>query len=235
MKMNSNGILAYRKLNWDSFPDWMNLFHHPLQKGGYGWKVIPYIDAFFEWKGLFSFLDAGDLIVDGFSREFTLARRYGFFAPPSPGTIANWTYPDTIEFMKQNRFIHVVKDTDPNCSSGIIFIDYSKEYTHELMKKFETCAYTQKCISPKGSSRYNHRQDQAVLSLLLNEYKVPMAMKKNFHPALRNEKPKLQVLKNLVIAIQETYHIRINNSLYDFSSFRYNYSKLYYTSRKLDY
>ena len=234
-KMRSNGYLAYRKYNWHNFPEWMNLFKNKVQRGGYSWKVIPMVDAFFEWKGLFSWLDAGDLIIDGIEREFTLARKYGFFSPPSPGRIGNWTYYKTIDFLKEYNMISHVNNTDPNCNANSIFIDYSKPYTHEMMRKHEECAYTQKCIAPRGSTMKNHRQDQAVLSTLINDYKIPMAMKRNFHPALRNENAKVQTLYNLVITIMQEYHIQLNNTYYDYSSIQYKQTPISYSSRTLDY
>ena len=46
-KMKSTGFIAYRKFNWDSFPQWMNLFENKEQRGGYTWKVVSYMDALF--------------------------------------------------------------------------------------------------------------------------------------------------------------------------------------------
>ena len=93
------------------------------------------VDAFFEWKGLFSWLDAGDLIVDGVEREFTLARKYGFFSPPSPGNIGNCTYYKTVDFLLENNIVSYVKNSDPNCNE----IQYSLIIlNHILMKCYES-------------------------------------------------------------------------------------------------
>ena len=235
VKLRSNGFLAYRKYNWNSFPEWMNLFLNKEQRGGYSWKAIPMVDAFFEWKGLFSWLDGGCLITDGFSREFTLARRNGFYSPPSHGRIGLWAYPDTRRFMEENGMIGLVDDNDPNCSAGVVFMDYSKSFTQEIMRKYEECAYTQKCVAPRGSTMLNHRQDQSVMSLLLNSYRIPGVMKKNHHPAYRNERPSNQTLYNLVLSIEEVYHIRLNNSVYDYSSLSYKPIHISYSSRPYDY
>ena len=34
------------------------------------------------------------------------------------------------------------------------------------------CCYTKKCVSPDGTNRRNHRQDQAILSALLHSAKI---------------------------------------------------------------
>ena len=238
-KMKSNGFLAYRKYNWDSFPEWMDLQKSGNSKrGGYSWKVIPIYDAFFQWKGMLSWLDSGAIIIDGFSREFTLARRYGYFAPPSVGTIGLWTHKDTVRFMKEQNLAPNAKDSDPNCSAGIAFMDYSKPFVHEMISKYTECAYTQKCMAPKESTLKNHRFDQAVLSMLISEYKIPKSVSHGyyFHPAIRNEKGNVsQIFANILLPLQQAYHISLNNRIYDISKMKYNSTKMKGVSRKIDF
>ena len=237
-KVHSNGFLAYRRFNWNSFPNWMNLHQTGRDKrGGYGWKPISVFDAFTQWKGLFSWLDAGDVIVDSFSKEFSFARRYGIFVPSSPGTLTKWTHKDTLSFMETNKLVTDLDHNGPNCSSGIVFIDYSFVYTHELIRRWMVCAYTSKCIVPKDANIKNHRFDQSILSVLLNHYHVPRSMDKSFyfHPSLRNEANDVkQILANLIVALQNAYHIKLSNKKYDFSKFKYGKLKYLYTYRKLD-
>ena len=40
---------------------------------------------------------------------------------------------------------------------------------HELIVPWKACAMTKDCIAPSGSSRRNHRQDQAALSCLVHK------------------------------------------------------------------
>lgn len=238
-KMQSNGFLAYRRFNWDSFPHWMNLQKTGKHKrGGYAWKPISVYDAFVQWKGLFSWLDAGDVIIDSFSKEFSLARRYGFYAPPSPGKISTWTHPDMIEFMETQKMIIDADRGGPNCSSGIVFIDYSFLYTHEMIRRWMICAYTSKCIVPKKAGFNNHRFDQSVLSLLINHYRIPKSsdLRTYFHPSLQNESENTtQMLANLVIPLQYAYHVSLKNRIYDFSTFRYKRVYYKFPMRRLDF
>lgn len=236
-KMKSNGCLAYRKYNWDSFPDWMNLFKNNVQRGGYTWKVIPLVDAFFEWKGLLAWLDAGNIIVDGITREVTLARKYGLFTPRSHGNIKRWTHTSTRSFMTQHKLIHRYEDSDPNCEANTLFFDYSHLFTRELMEKHKECGYTQKCISPIGSNMGNHRQDQTILSLLINDYQVPKSMCHDypFRLSLRNENgDTYQILSNLILSIQMHYHLLLYNRVYNISSMKYNVTKLNKVYRSFD-
>ena len=228
-KMKSNGFIAYRKFNWNSFPKWMNMTYNRFQRGGYAWKAIPMVDAFFEWKGIFSWLDGGSVIVDGITRELSLARRYGFYSPPSSPNILRWAHKSTREFMLKNGLIKQTEDNDPLCMAGILYIDYSKSFTHEIMEKYRECSYTKKCIGPSGSTMSNHRMDQAVLSLILNDYRIPKSMNYSysFHPSLRNENGNtFQILSNLLFSIQHVYSIELDNNIYNISTMKYNYTKL---------
>uniref|UniRef100_A0A7S2SWB4 Uncharacterized protein n=1 Tax=Rhizochromulina marina TaxID=1034831 RepID=A0A7S2SWB4_9STRA len=40
-------------------------------------------------------------------------------------------------------------------------------YSSRVMERWHTCAMKKECICPAGSSRSNHRQDQAALTLVL--------------------------------------------------------------------
>ena len=170
-KMRSNAFLAYRKFNWKSFPSWMNLYTNKDQRGSYAWKSIPISDTFFEWKGLFSWQDAGNVVTDGITREVTFARKYGMYSCRSPGNIAKYTYNDTRSFLTKNGLVKRNHARDPNCATGSLFFDYKHEYVHVLMMKFRQCVFTQKCVSPRGSNMKNHRQEQAVMSMLINDYR----------------------------------------------------------------
>ena len=236
-KMGSNGFLAYRKFNWKSFPSWMNLYTNTAQHGGYSWKSIPITDAFFEWKGLFSWQDAGNVVTDGISREVSFARQYGMYACRSAGTISRWTYKDTRSFLSKNRLVKRNYAKDPNCATGSLYFDYKHEYIHDLMMKFKQCVYTQKCVSPRGSNMKNHRQEQAVMSMLINDYRIPHILSKanDFFPAFRNEESDTtQILYNLVKTMEQLYHIRLSNRIYDYSKGSYKTTALKYTTRHLE-
>jgi hypothetical protein len=44
-----------------------------------------------------------------------------------------------------------------------------------IVLPWKACAEVKDCIAPRGSSRKNHRQDQAVLSFLVHRAKYPFA------------------------------------------------------------
>ena len=78
-----------------------------------------------------------------------------------------------------------VNQTEQNCSAGHIFLDFTnKTAVNMIFKPFIQCVYTMKCITPKGSNRSNHRQDEAVITVLLhNAHLVYSASLKHSHRA----------------------------------------------------
>lgn len=242
IKMKSTGFIAYRKFQWSSFPKWMWIEGNEYRQDGYAWKVIAHMDAAFAWKGITIWLDGGNLIREGISRELTNARVDGIYSPPSGGNQKRWTHPDCAEFLIKNNLVKHFSYRDPNCSSGLIVSDYSNtEVVNKVLYPFYQCAYTQKCITPRKSNKKNHRQDQAVLSALINNLKTQRSMRWSFdfHPAFRwefgNDEYKCKKISaTLLRSIQDTYQIRINSTY--IPPERMIYSKLYgpYVSRPID-
>ena len=220
IKMKSTGFLAYRKFQWSSFPKWLWLEGTAYRQDGYAWKVIAHMDAAFAWKGITIWLDGGNLIREGISRELTNVHVDGIFSPPSSGNQSRWTHPDCADFMIKNKLVEHFSYDDPNCSSGLIVSDYSNsEVVNKVLYPFYQCAFTQKCITPRKSNTDNHRQDQAVLSALINNIRTKRSMKRkfDFHPAFRwefsnNETKCKLIMGNLLRTIQDTFQIKINST-----------------------
>ena len=242
-KMASTGVLSYRRLNWASLPKWWYIEENPMQRGGYAFKVIPYLDVFYEWQGIFYWLDAGDLIREGISRELTMVRHYGLYSPSSAGNVGIWVHNKTQQFLVDNGlFQHFVPSKSPMISSGVLIMDYrNATIRNSFVPTFQMCAYTRKCIAPIESSLNNHRFDQAVVSLLISYYGVPFSGSKyyRYHPVLRRdggnkESFLLPTLHNLLLKIQDAYSIRFNNSYYETRNITYTKQVFKYISRPLD-
>lgn len=242
-KMRSKGVIGYRRLDWDHFPEWFSLFKNPRQRGGYSWKVIPLVDVFLEWKAIVYWIDAGCVIREGISREVTMARHYGLYSPKSRDTVSRWVYPKTQAFLVANHVIpHIVPSETPMVSGGLLIMDYANTALIEsFVMPYYKCAYTQKCISPKGSDIGNHRQDQSVLTVMIAGLGIPYSGSPSFvyHPALwqdckNNETLTTVILNNLFLKIQDTYSIRITNRYYKTSGIRYTREYYRAITRPLD-
>jgi len=168
MKLNIHPLIIYRKFSFQNAPSWMNIKNR-MTRGGYSWKVICYFDLMFEWRALGGWIDGGTIINDGVEKEFNYARLEGMYAPSSPGDIAKWTHHLMIKFVLDTGMLKRVDKTKGNCSGGHFFVDFSNiTAINHIFKPYLQCAYTMKCISPKGTNRKNHRQDQAGLTLFIH-------------------------------------------------------------------
>ena len=242
MKMNSTGFIAYRKFKFSSFPSWMKLAGNTQQRGGYAWKVIPLGDAYFAWKGIAFWLDGGSLVRDGISRELTNARLEGIYSPPSSHTQRKWTYPATADFLVKHHLIQRFYPDDPNASGGHLIIDWSnKTVLNKVMIPYYQCAFTQKCISPRGSSMKNHRQDQAVLSAFLSNLRTTRSMNTECQAraALRleyenNANKCNSLLGNELKTIENTFQISVKNSYLPRDKIKYHRIVAKHKSRSVD-
>ena len=228
-KMESTGFIAYRRFNWSSFPKWMWLKGNPFRQDGYAWKVISFLDGAFAWKGIAMWNDGGNVFRRGMSRELTNARVDGIYSPPSTGKQYRWTYKDTSDFLLKHNLIQHYYKYDPNASGTMIIIDWSNSnVVNKVVYPLYQCAFTQKCITPRGSNKDNHRQDQAVLSALLNNIKLHRSMNwdYNYHPAFRVEfgnktERYKSALGHILRKIQDTYQIKFTNSYISNNEMKY--------------
>ena len=225
LAMNSSSIIIYRKFNFHNAPSWMNIFN-PKTVGGYAWKVIGYMDVLFEWNALGAWIDAGSIIYDGVNVEFGYAKKEGMYIPPSPGNVKRWTHPAMIEFVEKTGMMKKVDQTEQNCSSGHFFMDFTnKTAVNMIFKPYLQCAYTMKCITPKGSDRSNHRQEQAAITIFLhNAHLVYSASVKYSHLArFRQETLGEEKMKHLTIQVMNEIERRygiVISSVCDFKSIK---------------
>ena len=217
-KIGSRGFIAYRRLNWNSYPDWLRIDKNGLQVGGYGWKVIPLMDVFYEWKAITYWVDAGCIFEMSLNREVSLARHYGLYTCQSSGSIGEWVYNDTQAFMLKHGLLHSrISSKEGMGSGGAIVLNYQNNtIRNRFASAFLECAYTQKCISPRGSDRRNHRQDQAVLSLLVADLHVPYSARYNYgsRPLVHqdigmNEQRLQEKIEPIVQRIDYLYNVNI--------------------------
>eukprot|EP00736_Rhodelphis_marinus_P004049 Rmarinus@m.27828 len=57
----------------------------------------------------------------------------------------------------------------PSCDGSLLSFDASAPLIRDVLSEWVHCALDESCIAPHGSSKENHRHDQAALSLLLHQ------------------------------------------------------------------
>lgn len=154
--------MELRTFDYSAYPDW---FWIKNEAGHYAWKPTIIADTMNEIRAPLLWLDAG-CVVDAplrWIRRIVAAR--GFYSPRSVGTIREWTHPSSLRWM--DAAPHLLDR--PNLSGGVVGVDWNHARSRALIDRWKFCAGHRECISPEGSHSGNHRQDQALLSVLAHQ------------------------------------------------------------------
>jgi hypothetical protein len=147
---------------FEDYPRHFDLSLPPDYKGQYAWKPCIIHEVYSKLgKGDFLvWLDAGNFV----QRKMWLVRSAlhfkGFYTRLNPHNNADWTHKDTMRLLGME---HAGSYTQVcGCLIGL----KKNELNDRMMDQWKEAALDPDVIAPVGSSRMNHRQDQAVLSLL---------------------------------------------------------------------
>jgi hypothetical protein len=154
---------AFRTFDYSRYPQHVDI---RINAGQYAWKPILIEEVLEERGGLVLWLDAGNLVLWDLVPIWTTIRQYGVVTPRSSGPLRRWTHPGTLRHMSVPAH-HLSK---PNRNGAIVGFNADCPWARQLSRDWKDCALSKECIAPEGSSRENHRQDQAVLSVLYYRY-----------------------------------------------------------------
>ena len=184
-KHNSPGKLYYRKFDFSHFPAWFDISNEQI-RGGYSWKVISYYDVLLETKRMIVWSDGGNQLVPSIEKELHRARVFGLFSPYSGGSLQSWVHGKSLRFLGSNGMVRKIMTGKGMCTGGYLFVNYRNETVmKQVIQPLVECAYTRRCISPEGSSRKNHRQDQSILSVLIHSAKIPKSCQGSYNTKVR--------------------------------------------------
>lgn len=169
--------LTIKIFRFDNYPKFVGEYFDD-KLGNYAWKPIIVNELIQVYKSKVVWLDAGNLITKKIVFLKIALSASGIVVPTSSNTIKDWTHPRTIEYVGiNNKYL-----SNNNYASGLIGFDYKSKKANKIAELWSTFSQIQECISPPGSSRQNHRQDQAVLTLLLYKYFFTNKFKKFIYP-----------------------------------------------------
>jgi hypothetical protein len=164
-----------RVFNFDKYPDYFNIHK---DNGKYAWKPVIINDILNEYKCSVCWLDGGNVIKKPLNELRKIIELYGFYSPYSKGTIRDWTHPKTLSYFNITNNDYLLKKN--NLNGANVAANYNNSEVKSLINEWKKCALIEECIAPKGSSRKNHRFDQAVLSILIYQ-NLPNLGKKMMH------------------------------------------------------
>jgi hypothetical protein len=162
--MFNNNSLTFKIFDYSKYPEWFNIH---IEAGQYAWKPTIIYNTFLDNNNeKIVWMDAGNLIHTNLNELEYYLDYYYIYSATSSGNIKLWTHPSTIKYMNC-KWIHM-QNRNAACLGFNCKIDKVKDF----IKEFYDCAQIKDCIAPEGSSRKNHRQDQAVFSVLFYKYNL---------------------------------------------------------------
>lgn len=169
--------------NYSRYPSFWNL---QRARGQYAWKAGIVNEVRERYGGVIVWLDSGDIPNTEFLRMMPgYIREYGFWSPRSVGTMDHWAHGGMFTYFGANKATYANKI---NCNGAALGFDAeNKKIVEELMIPWYDCAMVKECIAPKGSSRYNHRQDQAVITFLAHRAGYDCFESSRFHGVITHE------------------------------------------------
>ncbi|KAI9486168.1 MAG: hypothetical protein EXX96DRAFT_516038 [Benjaminiella poitrasii] len=158
-----------------------------ISAGEYAWKtgivheVATNSDLMAQSNGLLVWLDAGNVVTADFIRSVPaiLKKGKGFWSPRSSSTMAQWTHPGLYKYFDADPRKYA---QNPNCNGAALGFDvFNKSIMQGLVERWFRCGLDKNCIAPPGSSRANHRQDQAALTFLVYQMGFQCKMSSQYY------------------------------------------------------
>lgn len=175
--MNKYTNLEIRNFDFTKYPNFISEYEDG-KLGSYAWKPIIVNEVLREFKQKVVWLDAGNIITRKIIFLKISLTTKGLVVPTSSNRISDWTHPKTVEYIGiDKKYLR-----SNNYASGLVGFDYSNSSALKISNDWSKFAKIKECIAPRDSSRLNHRQDQAILTLLLYKYFFRSKIKKFFHP-----------------------------------------------------
>jgi hypothetical protein len=151
----------YKVFDYSKYPDYFNI---NINAGEYAWKPAIIKEVSSEVEGVILWCDSGNVIIDSLEYLYNIIENQGIYSATSAGDILKWTHPLTLKYFNidnSSKFL-----TMQNRNGACLGFDTRKKEVREFIDIFLNCASDKNCIAPNGSSRENHRQDQAVFTIL---------------------------------------------------------------------
>ena len=151
-----------------NFSDYPEFFDIKRNAGQYAWKasiISKFLDMNYEH---ILWLDAGNKLIGDTLNIQKLIDKYGFFAVPTSNSILELTHMETIRRLE----ISIEKCHQLQLSAAFIGFCLKDRNVRKLIQDWSLYSRLEDVISPPGSNRTNHRQDQSLLNLLVVQDRI---------------------------------------------------------------
>jgi len=157
--------ILYRVFDYSQYPDYYNI---QINAGEYAWKSAIIKQTMDEIQQtdttVLVWCDAGNIIAHNLDNIQKSVQQNRIHSPTSGGNICKWVHTKTLEWFYISP--------DHTCltlqmrNAAILGFCIGDTDVRDFINEFYACSKIRECIAPIGSSRINHRQDQAVFTIL---------------------------------------------------------------------
>ncbi|WP_343070059.1 DUF1647 domain-containing protein [Aminobacter carboxidus] len=149
-----------RRFDFASYPAFVDIHN---SAGQYAWKPQIIRTVAQERPGIVCWMDAGNIIAEPLLQLRRETERFGYYSASSSGTLGAWTHPDMLRYLGLPAGW---KSEAANLNGACIAFDTRNPLATDLLERWANLSLIKECIAPHGSDRSNHRQDQALLTVL---------------------------------------------------------------------
>lgn len=150
----------FRAFEFSKYPAFLDI---RIAAGQYAWKPQMIRDVARESREIVCWMDAGNIVTEPLRELRREARCEGYYCPQSQGTISEFTHPAMLAYLDLPAGW---KSDFRNLNAACVAFDMRNPRGVSLLEDWARYALIKDCIAPEGSSRANHRQDQALLTVL---------------------------------------------------------------------
>jgi hypothetical protein len=161
------------RFEYENYPDYLKIINtknetkpKEITCGYYAWKPVIIDNVLQHYKGIVLWMDAGNLVYSNLDILKKIIEVNGIYSPFSSDKVAAWTHPDTLALLKVSEDILLAE----NRNAAVVGFNADYPGIMELSEKWKDLALTKECIAPPGSSLFNHRYDQAILTILMYQF-----------------------------------------------------------------
>jgi len=131
--------------------------------GAYAWKPSIIHKEMQINKSQVVWLDTGNLLDKKFSLVRVVLSAKGFFSPISAGKLKDFTHSETLKYLNvDNKYFNKRMLT-----GGFACFDWENKDSVKLLDDWKDLSEKKEIIVPEGSTPFNHKWDQSILSALV--------------------------------------------------------------------
>ena len=149
-----------KKFEYYRYPSWFNI---KINAGEYAWKPVIVYEVVSKAHGPVVWMDAGNRIKSKLNHVYGRVLRSGFYSTTTQGDLSDWTHEGTLKYFNLSRDWARGKK---NVNGAIVAFNPLHKKALNVSAEWNRLAQIKDAIAPEGSSRKNHRQDQALLGVL---------------------------------------------------------------------